>query len=111
MIGLARVRFTWQAEGTTAEYDIEQLCTFIATLQLTTAMPCEGCAAYAWCRGNCMKNLYNDYVKQDVPSRTEVVDPICRLIPFTGRKIDQRNPHAWFDRAARPVALRSRLTG
>ena len=72
-------------------------------LQLTSAMPCEGCEAYAWCRGNCMKNLYNGYVKQDVSYRTEVVDPICELIRFMGREIDQRNPQAWFDRATLPV--------
>ncbi|MCC7459569.1 MAG: radical SAM protein, partial [Nitrospira sp.] len=32
-------------------------------LQHTAAMPCGGCEAYAWCRGNCMKNLYLGYVK------------------------------------------------
>ena len=34
-------------------------------LQPTAAMPCDGCEAFSWCRGNCMKNLYLGYVKQD----------------------------------------------
>lgn len=72
-------------------------------LQMTESMPCGGCEAYSWCRGNCMKNMYNGYVKQDVQYRTDVVEPICELIRFMGREIDRRNPQAWFDQATLPV--------
>ncbi len=77
-------------------------------LQLTPEMPCQACEAYAWCRGNCMKNLYNGYVKQDLQYRAQVVDPICELIRFMGREIDRRNPQAWFDQAT--LAVRRQLT-
>jgi len=72
-------------------------------LQLTPEMPCKTCEAYVWCRGNCLKNLYNGYVKQDAPYRTGVVDPICELIRFMGREIDQHQPQAWFDQTTLPV--------
>ena len=72
-------------------------------LQLSAEMPCERCEAYSWCRGNCMKNLYNGYVKKDEPYRANVVDPICELIRFMGREIDKRNPQDWFDQATLPV--------
>ncbi len=72
-------------------------------LQLSAAMPCESCEAYSWCRGNCMKNMYIGYVKQDERYRTHVVEPICELIRFMGREIDKRNPQAWFEQAALPV--------
>ncbi len=72
-------------------------------LQLSSEMPCERCEAYSWCRGNCMKNLYNGYVKQDVQYRSNVVEPICELIRFMGREIDQRKPQAWFEQATLPV--------
>ena len=72
-------------------------------LQMTESMPCGFCEAYSWCRGNCMKNMYNGYVKQDVQYRTDVVEPICELIRFMGREIDKRNPQAWFDQATLPV--------
>ncbi len=72
-------------------------------LQPSPAMPCESCEAYSWCRGNCMKNMYLGYVKQDMRYRTNVVEPICELIRFMGREIDQRNPQAWFDQATLPV--------
>jgi uncharacterized protein len=72
-------------------------------LQPTPEMPCASCEAFAWCRGNCMKNLYLGYVKQDARYRTNVAEPICELIRFMGREIDQRNPQAWFDRAAPAV--------
>ena len=77
-------------------------------LQLTSEMPCQACEAYAWCRGNCMKNLYNGYVKQDLQYRARVVDPICDLIRFMGREIDRRNPQAWFDQAT--LAVRRQLS-
>lgn len=76
-------------------------------LQATPQMPCGSCEAYSWCRGNCMKNLYLGYVKQDARYRTNVVEPICELIRFMGREIDRRDPQAWFDRA--PIAVRKQI--
>jgi uncharacterized protein len=72
-------------------------------LQATPEMPCQGCEAFSWCRGNCMKNLHLGYVKQDERYRTHVVEPICELIRFMGREIDKRDPQAWFDRTTIPV--------
>jgi radical SAM protein with 4Fe4S-binding SPASM domain len=72
-------------------------------LQHDAAMPCAGCEAYAWCRGNCMKNMYLGYVKRDERYRANVVEPICELIRFMGREIDRRNPQAWFEQATLPV--------
>ena len=72
-------------------------------LQPTSAMPCEGCEAYAWCRGNCMKNMHVGYVLQDARYRVNVVEPICELIRFMGREIDKRQPQAWFEQATLPV--------
>ena len=72
-------------------------------LQPTSAMPCEGCEAYAWCRGNCMKNMHAGYVLQDTRYRVNVVEPICELIRFMGREIDKRQPQAWFEQATLPV--------
>ena len=72
-------------------------------LQPTPEMPCAGCEAFAWCRGNCMKNLYLGYVKQDQRYRANVAEPICDLIRFMGREIDQRDPQAWFERASSAV--------
>ncbi len=34
-------------------------------LQPDPGMPCKGCVAFAYCRRNCMKNLYLAYVKGD----------------------------------------------
>ncbi len=72
-------------------------------LQATPQMPCQECEAFAWCRGNCMKNLYLGYVKQDERYRAAVVEPICELIRFMGREIDRHQPQAWFERATVPV--------
>jgi len=68
-------------------------------LQATPEMPCDSCESFSWCRGNCMKNLYLGYVKQDLRYRTNVVEPICELIRFMGREIDKRDPQAWFHQA------------
>ena len=65
-------------------------------LQQTATMPCRDCEAYAWCRGNCMKNLYLGYVKHDLRYRHHVVNPICSLARFIGREVDRRRPQAWF---------------
>ncbi|MEO8653688.1 MAG: radical SAM protein [Ramlibacter sp.] len=72
-------------------------------LQATPDMPCQGCEAFSWCRGNCMKNLHLAYVRQDERYRSQVVEPICELIRFMGTEIDRCDPQAWFDRATVPV--------
>jgi len=77
-------------------------------LQQTPAMPCSGCEAYAWCRGNCMKNLYLGYVKNDLRYRAHVVEPICELLRFIGREVDRHDARAWF--AALPLPLRRQIT-
>ena len=77
-------------------------------LQPTKGMPCGECEAYSWCRGNCMKNLYLGYAKNDLRYRQNVVEPICELLRFMGREIDRHDPQAWFDKASLPV--RRRLT-
>jgi uncharacterized protein len=77
-------------------------------LQQTPGMPCAGCEAYAWCRGNCMKNLYLGYVKNDERYRQNVTDPICSLLRYLGQEIDRHEPRQWFERL--PAALRRQLT-
>ncbi|MFT3818444.1 MAG: SPASM domain-containing protein [Rubrivivax sp.] len=77
-------------------------------LQQTAAMPCAGCEAYDWCRGNCVKNLWLGYVKNDERYRRNVVDPICGLLRFLGEEIDRHDPQAWFQ--ALPLPLRRQLT-
>ena len=77
-------------------------------LQLSAAMPCQGCEAYSWCRGNCMKNMYRGYVQHDERYRSQVVEPICALIRFMGREIDKHQPQAWFDQAT--LAVRKQIT-
>ncbi|MFZ2302753.1 MAG: radical SAM protein [Gallionella sp.] len=76
-------------------------------LQQHPNMPCEKCEAYAWCRGNCMKNLYLAYVKGDKAYREKVVEPICELVRFMGREIDRHNPEAWYAKA--PLDVRKTL--
>ncbi|MBU1426992.1 MAG: radical SAM protein [Gammaproteobacteria bacterium] len=76
-------------------------------LQAHPDMPCNACEAYAWCRGNCMKNLYLGYVKKDERYRANVVEPICELVRFMGSEIDKHDPHAWFAEAA--LAVRKQL--
>lgn len=77
-------------------------------LQQAASMPCGGCEAFAWCRGNCMKNLHRGYVENDAAWRANVVDPICGLVRFLGEEIDRHDPQAWFARL--PVPLRRQLT-
>ena len=77
-------------------------------LQQAGAMPCAGCEAFAWCRGNCMKNLHLAYVKDDRRYRDNVTDPICELLRFVGREIDRHDPQAWFARL--PLPVRRQLT-
>ena len=72
-------------------------------LQMHPDMPCSSCEAFSWCRGNCMKNLYLGYVKKDERYRSNVVDPICKLVRFMGREIDKHDPKAWFEEASPSV--------
>ncbi len=77
-------------------------------LQPHPGMPCNNCAAHAWCRGNCMKNLYLAYVKGDDNYRQLVTDPICDLVRFMGEEIDRHEPKHWF--ASLPLGVRKQLT-
>lgn len=77
-------------------------------LQQHPNMPCHDCEAYAWCRGNCMKNLYLAYVKGDEKYRKHVTDPICDLVRFMGREIDKYQPREWF--AKLPFPVRKQIT-
>ncbi len=72
-------------------------------LQPHPDMPCARCAAFAFCRGNCMKNLHLAYVKGDAAYREHVVEPICDLVRFLGEEVDRHDPHAWFARMPSPV--------
>jgi hypothetical protein len=76
-------------------------------LQPHPNMPCRQCEAYAYCRGNCMKNMYLAYVKGDAQWRTQVTEPICGLIRYLGEAIDRWDPFDWHARA--PVPMRNRL--
>lgn len=77
-------------------------------LQPTADMPCGTCEAHSWCRGNCMKNLYLAYVKNDEKYRRLVTDPICELVRFMGQEIDRHQPLDWFSRL--PLPLRRQIT-
>lgn len=77
-------------------------------LQPTAAMPCPACEAHAWCRGNCMKNLYRGYVKNDIAYRRNVVEPICDLVRYIGAEMDRRDLQGWFGNLSLPV--RKQLT-
>jgi len=76
-------------------------------LQPHPDMPCDQCEAQPWCRGNCLKNLYLAYVKNDQRYRDNVVDPICDLVRFLGREIDRHDPQAWYAKA--PLDVRKTL--
>ena len=76
-------------------------------LQPHPDMPCEGCAAFAYCRRNCMKNLHLAYVKGDAAYRRNVVEPICDLVRFLGEEVDRHDPHAWFERM--PLSVRNEV--
>lgn len=77
-------------------------------LQAHADMPCSGCEAQSWCRGNCMKNLHLAYVSKDQSYRTRVVEPICDLLRFIGREIDRHSPREWYARLS--PSLRRELT-
>jgi radical SAM protein with 4Fe4S-binding SPASM domain len=76
-------------------------------LQPHATMPCRECSAFAYCRGNCMKNMYLAYVRNDEEWRTTVTQPICDLIRFMGEEIDRQDPDRWY--ASAPLPLRQRL--
>ena len=76
-------------------------------LQPTPEMPCNACEAFAFCRRNCMKNLYRAYVDDDAAYRSSVVEPICNLVRFMGKEIDRHDPQRWFGRA--PLSVRDRV--
>lgn len=67
-------------------------------LQMHPDMPCHTCEAYEWCRGNCMKNLYLAYVMKNETYRIEVVDPVCDLVRYLGRKMSEGDPVTWFNK-------------
>ena len=73
-------------------------------LQPHENMPCTGCSAYAFCRGNCMKNLHVAYVEGNDDYRRNVVEPVCELVKFLGEEVDRHDPHAWYAKAS--LALR-----
>jgi len=75
-------------------------------LQPHPAMPCRSCAAYHYCRGNCMKNMYLAYVKGETAWRQNVTEPTCELIRFMGEEVDRHDPKGWFARAPMPVRKR-----
>ncbi|MBI4290181.1 MAG: radical SAM protein [Betaproteobacteria bacterium] len=76
-------------------------------LQPHPDMPCQSCDAFAFCRRNCMKNLYRAYVQGDEAYRRQVVEPVCDLVRFLGEEVDRHDPHRWYARA--PLALRKAL--
>lgn len=63
-------------------------------------LPCGDCSAYEWCQGNCLKNLYVAYTKNDAKYRDNVTDPICGLIRFLGEEIDKYDPKDWYHNMA-----------
>ena len=72
-------------------------------LQPHSAMPCGSCDAFAYCRRNCMKNLYRAYVQNDEAYRRLVVEPVCALVKFLGEEVDRHDPHRWYARARLPL--------
>jgi uncharacterized protein len=77
-------------------------------LQPHPNMPCRSCKAYHYCRGNCMKNLYLAYVKNDESWRRNVTEPTCDLIRFLGKEVDKHDPLRWF--AGAPLPVRRRIS-
>jgi radical SAM protein with 4Fe4S-binding SPASM domain len=73
-----------------------------SALQPHPNMPCCDCSAYHFCRGNCMKNMYRAYVKNDTAWRENVTEPTCDLIRFMGEEVDRRDPHGWYAKSALP---------
>jgi len=66
-------------------------------LQMHPNMPCHTCEAKEWCRGNCMKNLHVAYVLKDEVYRKEVVDPVCELVKYLGKRMADGDPVKWFN--------------
>ena len=78
-------------------------------LQPHPDMPCGRCPAHHFCRGNCMKNLYLAYVKDNESWRKNVVEPTCELIRFMGEEVDRHDPARWY--AETPLPVRNKLAG
>ena len=76
-------------------------------LQPQAGMPCPQCSAYDYCRGNCMKNMYLAYVRNDTQWRHGVTEPICELIRHLGDEVDRHDPAEWFAKAA--LGVRNKL--
>ena len=79
-----------------------------SSLQPHPDMPCEGCAAFAYCRRNCMKNLHLAYVRKNDAWRKHVTEPVCALIRFLGAEVDRHRPARWF--AGAPLPVRKAIT-
>ena len=75
-------------------------------LQMHPDMPCRDCSAHHFCRGNCMKNMYRAYVKNDTAWRENVTEPTCDLIRFMGAEVDRHDPRGWYARATLPQRKR-----
>ena len=45
-----------------------------------------------------MKNLHEAYVRKNEEYRIRVVDPVCELVRYLGRKIAEKRPKEWFAR-------------
>jgi len=71
-------------------------------LQMHPDMPCRDCSAHHFCRGNCMKNMYRAYVKNDTAWRENVTEPTCDLIRFMGAEVDRHDPRGGYVRATLP---------
>jgi hypothetical protein len=71
-------------------------------LQPDPKMPCPRCAARAWCRGNCLKNLCRADVGEDAAWREKMTDPIRERVRRLGREIDRHDATAWFEQLPLP---------
>ncbi len=67
---------------------------------------CESCAAFAWCRGNCVKNLILG--AKDPAHQEKVVTPICDLIRFMGEAVSKYDLTGWY--TSLPMEARIKLT-
>ncbi len=76
-------------------------------LQQHPDMPCGACEAQAWCRGNCMKNLWMGYVRKDDAWRRGITDPVCELVRHLGQTIDRYPLADWY--AALPETLQREI--
>lgn len=68
-------------------------------------LACNTCEEFSWCRTNCRKNL--GIAVTDKEYAKAVTEPICDLIRYIGKRIDEHNPAEWF--AKLPVKEREKL--